>query len=64
MRYCPTRPRRELAPGEDPTTRRGTAAADLIPVLTMPKPTGAFSQGRHPAEDRHACSDPRTTEWR
>ncbi|MGH9227031.1 MAG: transposase [Acidimicrobiales bacterium] len=25
---------------------------------------GAFSQGQHPAEDRHACSDPRTTEWR
>jgi hypothetical protein len=41
------------------TTRRGTAAAGKIPVLTMPKPSGltggAFSQGRRPAESRHAC---------
>jgi hypothetical protein len=50
------------------TMRRGTAAAGMIPVLTMPKPSGstggAFSQGRRPAESRHASSDPRTTEWR
>src|ERR1700704_3159139 len=41
------------------TTRRGTAAAGKIPVLTMPKPSrftgGVFSQGRRPAESRHAC---------
>src|SRR6202521_540875 len=41
------------------TTRRGAAAAGKIPVLTMPKPPGlpggAFSQGRRPAESRHAC---------
>jgi hypothetical protein len=45
------------------TTRRGTAAAGMIPVLTMPRPSGStggvFSQGRRPAESRHACTSTR-----
>jgi len=32
MSHRLSRPRRELAAGEDPTMRRGTAAAELIPV--------------------------------
>src|ERR1700685_3896383 len=42
------------------TTRRGTAAAGMIPVLSLPSPSGptggVFSQGRRPAESRHACT--------
>ncbi len=58
MQYRSTRPGLELSQGEDPTMRRGTAAAELIPVSPMPKSTGVSSPG-HPSANSRTAVPPR-----